>query len=99
MSGNTSIHGFGNRILSNSTNTTLGISETFTGSVVNCFDYDSIRISISSDANSSLNGIEIQFNDDLSDTVFDYYITDNYFTPEEYSRVFPIKGRYCRIKY
>lgn len=99
MSGNNSGHGFGNRIASNSTTTLLGINETFTGTVINCFDYDSIRISISSDTNSSLNGIEIQFNDDSSNTVFDYYITDNYFTPEEYSRVFPIKGRYCRIKY
>lgn len=99
MSGNNSEHGFGNRIASNSTTTVLGINEIFTGTVINCFDYDSIRISISSDTNSSLNGIEIEFNDNLSNTVFDYYITDNYFTPEEYSRVFPIKGRYCRIKY
>lgn len=81
---------------SSSSNVTGGSS--YTGTIEEVVNYKSIEIIIFANVASANNGIELQFNQD-GGADMDNIIKDTYDGSVQYSRIFPIKGRYFKIKY
>lgn len=82
----------------NSTTTILTANSIYTGITQNVINYSSIMICILSDQDSANSGVNLQFSQDGLN--WDINITDTYLTTNSiYSKCFPIKALYFRIKY
>lgn len=99
MSGEDTYFGYGRRIANNSTTTALSADASYTGTMEKVIEYNYIRLVIESDVDSNLNGIELQFNNDTTTSIFEKTIYDNYISPGIHTRDYPIKGRFFRLKY
>ncbi len=81
----------------NTTSTTLTTSAVFTGISTNTTGYNTIQISITSNADSGPLGLQIQFSPDNSTWTTFYYET--YFSPALFDKKYSIKNKYYRIIY
>lgn len=89
---------FGKYSSNNSTTDNINLNSFYTGTIEDVSGHKSIEITIFVDVNSASNGIELQFNQDGGATM-DYIIKDTYNAATQYSKIFPIKGRYFKLKY
>jgi hypothetical protein len=84
-----------NSDLNNTTTNTTGTSYIGTGTITT--GYNTIYITLTSNADSAAGGLEIQFSADNS--AWTTYYTDTYFTGTLFSKSYKIVGKYWRVKY
>lgn len=94
------VYAVGGVVTSNSTNTLLGVGETFTGDFVDCSQYSSIIVTILTDQFSAIDGAKIEFSKD--GTVGEILRTIPATVPPNSEGVFfsiPCEGKFFRLVY
>lgn len=83
----------------NSTSTILLGGTTFTGLVENILAFSALEVNIYSDASSINQGLVLTCGQDKELTTGVFTEVDTYTAGTNYHRIFPLKGKYMRIKY